>query len=198
MKYPRPLLDLIRALSELPGVGPKSATRLALHLALHPEQAEVLEGALEGARTRLGVCEVCGNLAEGRLCPVCADEGRDRGLIAVVESPADVLAIEKSGEFRGVYHVLGGVLNPLEGIGPEALNIEGLFKRLEGVREVLIATGMTVEGEATAHYLAQELKARGVRVTRPAYGLPAGGSLEHVDEVTLARALSERRSLEEV
>jgi len=197
LKYPVPLLELSRALSRLPGVGPKTAQRLALTLALDKGLSRELEEALAGARERLGVCRGCGNIAEGELCPVCADETRDRTLIAVVETPADVFAIEKSGEYRGLYHVLGGVLNPLEGVGPEELNIEGLLKRLEGVQEVLIATSMTVEGEATAAYLYELLKDRGVRVTRPAYGLPAGGSLEYVDEVTLARALSHRRPVGE-
>jgi len=197
LKYPAPLVELARALSRLPGVGPKTAQRLALTLSLDKELSQELEAALAQARERLGVCRVCGNLAEGELCPVCRDETRDRSVIAVVESPADVFAIEKSGEFRGLYHVLGGVLNPLEGVGPDELNIRSLLDRLEGVEEVLIATSMTVEGEATAAYLAELLKERGVRVTRPAYGLPAGGSLEYVDEVTLGRALSHRRPVGE-
>ncbi len=197
MKQPAALVSLARALSRLPGVGPKTAQRLAFALALDKDLAQGLEEALAEARARLTTCRVCGNLAEGELCPICADETRDRSIIAVVETPADVYAIERSGEFRGLYHVLGGVLNPLEGIGPEELNLEGLFARLEGVEEVLIATSMTVEGEATANYLAERLKGKGVRVTRPAYGLPAGGSLEYVDEVTLARALSRRQPVEE-
>jgi len=197
LKQPAALVALARALSRLPGVGPKTAQRLALTLALDKGLAQELEEALAESRTRLGVCRVCGNLAEGELCPICADETRDRSIIAVVETPADVFAIEKSGEFRGVYHVLGGALNPLEGVGPDELNIEGLLARLEGVEEVLVATSMTVEGEATAAYLGELLKDKGVRVTRPAYGLPAGGSLEYVDEVTLARALSHRRPVGE-
>ena len=197
MKQPAALVSLARALGRLPGVGPKTAQRLAFALALDKDLAQGLEAALVEARERLTTCRVCGNLAEGELCPICADETRDRSIIAVVETPADVYAIERSGEFRGLYHVLGGVLNPLEGIGPEELNLEGLFSRLDGVEEVLIATSMTVEGEATANYLAERLKEKGVRVTRPAYGLPAGGSLEYVDEVTLARALSRRQPVEE-
>ncbi len=197
MRSPRPLADLARVLAELPGVGPKTAQRLALHLALDKGLARRLIEALEAAEGRLGVCKVCGNLAEGELCPVCADPDRDPGVIAVVETPADVMAIEKSGEFRGRYHVLGGALNPLEGIGPDELNVEGLLRRLEGVREVLVATSMTVEGEATAVYLSERLKPFGVKVTRPAYGLPAGGQLEYVDEVTLAQALEHRRPVGE-
>lgn len=197
MKYPESLVGLSRALSRLPGVGPKTAWRLALTLALDKELSRELEDALAAAREKIGTCRVCGHVAEGELCEVCADESRDRSVIAVVESPMDVFALEKSGEYRGLYHVLGGVLNPLEGIGPEELNIKGLLERLEGVKEVIIATSTTVEGEATAHYLAEVLKPYGVRVTRPAHGLPAGGSLEYVDEVTLARALAHRRPVEE-
>jgi len=197
LKYPRPLAELSRALARLPGVGPKTAQRLALFLSLNPETAEVLERALLEVRSKIGFCRHCGNLAEGELCPICLDDTRDRGLIAVVETPAEVVALERSGEFHGLYHVLGGVLNPLEGVGPEQLRIEALLERLDGVREVLVATSMTVEGEATAAYLAEVLKGRGVRVTRPAYGLPAGGSLDYVDEVTLGRALAHRRPVSE-
>ena len=192
MRYPESLLKLTRALSRLPGIGPKTAQRLALHLAFHKEEAEALAEALEGIK-RVRACRECGNLAEGELCPICQDEDRDRSLLAVVESVADLYALERSGEVRGLYHVLGGALSPLEGIGPKELNLEGLFRRLEGVEEVVLATSMTVEGEATALYLAEELKKRGVRVTRPAYGLPVGGSLEYADEVTLGRALEGRR-----
>ncbi len=194
MRYPEPLLALIRALSRLSGVGPKTAQRLALFLAFHPEEAQGLKEALEGLKA-LRPCRVCGNLAEGEVCAICQDEGRDRRLLAVVETVADLYALERSGEFRGLYHVLGGVLNPLEGVGPEDLNFKGLWPRLEGVEEVLLATSPTVEGEATALYLAEELKRRGLRVSRLAYGLPMGGSLEYADEVTLARALEGRRPL---
>lgn len=194
MKYPEGLLKLARALSRLPGIGPKTAQKLALHLAFHPEEAGELRQALEGLAA-LGVCRVCGNLAEGELCPICLDEGRDRTLLAVVETVADLYALERSGEFTGLYHVLGGALNPLEGVGPKELRLESLWPRLSGVREVVLATSMTVEGEATALYLAEELKRRGVRASRLAYGLPVGGSLEYVDEVTLGRALEGRKPL---
>ncbi|AEB11583.1 recombination mediator RecR [Marinithermus hydrothermalis] len=197
MKYPNALLQLVRSLARLPGVGPKSAQKLALYLAQHAEAAETLEQALRGVRERVRPCVRCGNLAEAELCPVCADPGRDHGVICVVETPGDLLAIEKSGEYNGVYHVLGGALNPLEGIGPEDLRVAELLERLEGVQEVILATSMTVEGEATAGYLAELLKARGLRATRPAYGLPVGGALEYVDEVTLARALAHRRAFSE-
>jgi recombination protein RecR len=194
MRYPESLLKLARALSRLPGIGPKTAQKLALFLAFHKEVAEELKEGLVALRD-LGVCRACGNLAEGELCPICQDEGRDRALLAVVETVADLYALERSGEFSGVYHVLGGALNPLEGVGPKDLNLEGLWPRLQGVREVILATSMTVEGEATALYLAEELKKRGVKATRLAYGLPVGGSLEYVDEVTLGRALEGRKPL---
>jgi len=192
MRYPEKLLKLVRALAGLPGVGPKSAQKLGLFLVQNPDAArELLEG-LEGAES-LHPCKRCGNLAEAELCPICSDSERDHGLICVVETINDLMAIERSGEYEGLYHVLGGALNPLEGVGPEQLNLEGLFGRLQGVREVILATGMTVEGEATSSYLAERLAAMGVRSTRLAYGLPVGGSLEYADEVTLARALENRR-----
>ncbi len=197
MKYPDRLLALIRALSRLPGVGPKSAQKLGLYLAQNKAEAGELAAVIEEVRRHVGVCERCGNLAEGPLCPVCADPTRDEGVIAVVETAADVLAIEKSGEFTGVYHVLGGVLNPLEGVGPEALRIEPLLERAEHAREVILATSMTVEGEATAAYLSDLLAQKGVKLSRPAYGLPVGGTLEYVDEITLARALAHRQPVTE-
>ncbi|WP_293169731.1 recombination mediator RecR [Oceanithermus sp.] len=197
MKYPDRLLALIRALSRLPGVGPKSAQKLGLYLAQNKAEAGELAAVIEEVRRHVGVCERCGNLAEGPLCPVCADPTRDEGVIAVVETAADVLAIEKSGEFTGVYHVLGGVLNPLEGVGPEALRIEPLLERAERAREVILATSMTVEGEATAAYLSDLLAQKGVKLSRPAYGLPVGGTLEYVDEITLARALAHRQPVTE-
>ncbi|WP_456409634.1 recombination mediator RecR [Oceanithermus sp.] len=197
MKYPDRLLALIRALSRLPGVGPKSAQKLGLYLAQNKAEASELAAVIEEVRRHVGVCERCGNLAEGPLCPVCADPTRDEGVIAVVETAADVLAIEKSGEFTGVYHVLGGVLNPLEGVGPEALRIEPLLERAERAREVILATSMTVEGEATAAYLSDLLAQKGVKLSRPAYGLPVGGTLEYVDEITLARALAHRQPVTE-
>ena len=197
MRYPDRLLELIRALSRLPGVGPKSAQKLGLYLAQNKAEAAELARAIEEVRQHIGTCRVCGNLAEGELCPVCADPTRDNAVIAVVETAADVLAIEKSGEYNGVYHVLGGVLNPLEGIGPESLSIEALVERAREAREVILATSMTVEGEATAAYLSEVLLPLGVKMSRPAYGLPVGGTLEYVDEVTLARALAHRQPVAE-
>ncbi len=197
MRYPDRLLALIRALSRLPGVGPKSAQKLGLYLAQNKAEAAELARAIEEVREHIGTCRVCGNLAEGELCPVCADPMRDKAMIAVVETAADVLAIEKSGEYSGVYHVLGGALNPLEGVGPESLSIEALVERAREAREVILATSMTVEGEATAAYLNEILSPLGVKLSRPAYGLPVGGTLEYVDEVTLARALAHRQPVTE-
>ena len=197
MRYPDRLLELIRALSRLPGVGPKSAQKLGLYLAQNKAEAAELARAIEEVRQHIGTCRICGNLAEGELCPVCADPLRDKEVIAVVETAADVLAIEKSGEYRGVYHVLGGALNPLEGVGPESLSIEALVERAREAREVILATSMTVEGEATAAYLSEALFPLNIKLSRPAYGLPVGGTLEYVDEVTLARALAHRQPVTE-
>lgn len=192
MRYPEKLLKLVRSLAGLPGVGPKSAQKLGLFLVQNPEVGADLLSSLEAAHG-LHPCPQCGNLAEEALCPVCTDSERNQSVICVVESINDLMAIERSGEYSGLYHVLGGALNPLEGIGPEQLFLERLFSRLEGVKEVILATGMTVEGEATAAYLAERLDSLGIRSTRLAYGLPVGGSLEYADEVTLARALENRR-----
>ena len=183
MRYPERLLKLIRALSGLPGVGPKSAQKLGLHLVQQKDAAKELLQALEAAQS-LHTCPVCGNLAEEELCPICTDPDRDRQMICVVEGINDLMALERSGEYNGLYHVLGGALNPLEGVGPEQLNLASFFKRLNSgnrealgaeVREVILATSMTVEGEATAGYLAEQLAQRGIAATRLAYGLPVGG-----------------------
>ncbi len=194
MNYPESLTKLAKAFSRLPGIGPKTAHRLALHLAFRKEEAWELREALEGL-SRLGICQACGNLAEGDLCPICQDESRDRSLLAVVEGITDLFALERSGGFHGLYHVLGGALNPIEGVGPEDLNLDTLWPRLAGVKEVVLATSMTVEGEATALRIAEELRRLGIKATRLAYGLPMGGTLEGVDEVTLGRALEGRRPL---
>jgi recombination protein RecR len=166
--------------------------KIGLFLVQNPHSAAELLSSLQAAQA-LHPCPECGNLAEAELCPICADPERERSLICVVETVSDLMAIERSGEYGGLYHVLGGALNPLEGIGPEQLNLEKLFARLQGISEVILATGMTVEGEATAGFLAERLSQLGVRSTRLAYGLPVGGSLEYADEVTLARALENRR-----
>jgi recombination protein RecR len=198
VRYPAPLLTLIRELSRLPGIGPKSAQRLAFHL-FNQSEEEVfaLARALEEAKTGLERCPRCAHvMATGsEACEVCLDPARDASLLCVVEQPADVLAIERSGEYQGQYHVLHGALSPMHGVGPEQLTIGLLLLRMEGVREVVLATSTTVEGEATALYLAQRLEGSSVRVSRIAYGLPVGGDLEYADEVTLGRAMTHRRPL---
>lgn len=196
--YPRKLAQLIEALRCLPGVGPKSATRMAFHLVERDRAgAERLAATLTAAVAGIGRCERCRNLAEGPLCSGCADPQRDESLLCVVESPADVAAIDQGTGFRGRYFVLMGRLSPLDGIGPEELGLDCLDARLaEGtVQELILATNPTVEGEATAHYLAQLAHARGVRATRIAHGVPLGGELEHVDGGTLAHALAGRRAV---
>ncbi len=196
VRFPSALLTLIRELGRLPGIGPKSAQRLAFHLFNRPEEeVRALAEALVNAKTGLERCPVCFNvMSSGQdCCAVCSDARRDRGLLCVVEQPADLLAIERSGEYGGLYHVLHGALSPMNGVGPEQLTLAALGARLDGTREVILATSTTVEGEATAHYLARQLLPSGVAVSRIAYGLPVGGDLEYADEVTLGRAISNRR-----
>lgn len=179
-------------------MGPKSAQRLAFHLFNQPqEDVEGLAGAILGAKTGLGTCPVCRNVMDSRQesCSICSDAGRNRSLICVVEQPADLLALERSGEYDGLYHVLHGALSPMNGIGPEQLPFDALLERLSGVTEVILATSTTVEGEATAMYLARLLADAGVAASRIAYGLPVGGDLEYADEVTLGRAIAHRRSV---
>ena len=198
VRFPNALLTLIRELGRLPGVGPKSAQRLAFHLFNRPEEeVRALAEALVNAKTGLTTCPICFNVMSSgeEACAVCSDPTRDRTLVCVVEQPADLLAIERSGEFRGLYHVLHGALSPMNGVGPDKLTIAGLTPRLGGVKEVVLATSTTVEGEATAMYLARQLQEEGVPVSRIAYGLPVGGDLEYADEVTLGRAISNRRPL---
>jgi recombination protein RecR len=194
---PAPLEDLIQELSRLPGVGPKTAQRLAFHiLRLEPRRAEALAGAIQAVKTRIGYCRTCHNIAEGEQCMVCRSGRRDRSQICVVETPLDLLAIERSGEFHGLYHVLHGVISPIDGVGPDDIHVPQLLERVRGggVEEVIVATDADIEGEATAVFLHRALDGLGVRVTRPAHGLPVGGDLEYADELTLARALSGRRS----
>jgi recombination protein RecR len=194
------LTSLIDAFRRLPGVGKRSAERLALHLLSAPEaEAMALSAAIREARERVSECSVCGNLTETDPCPVCADERRDRATVCVVERPAGAMAIEKGGGYRGVYHVLHGVLNPLEGIGPSELKIDRLVRRVErgDVTEVIVATNTTAEGEATALYLARLLGQRGISVTRIAHGVPMGGGLEFADDITLSHALQGRTRLSE-
>jgi len=198
VRYPTPLLTLIRELSRLPGIGPKSAQRLAFYLFNQSaDEVLALARALEDAKTGLARCPRCAHvMATGdAACDVCQDPARDAALLCVVEQPADVLAIERSGEYTGHYHVLHGALSPMHGVGPDQLTIALLLERLGGVSEVVLATSTTVEGEATALYLAQRLEASGASVSRIAYGLPVGGDLEYADEVTLGRAMTHRRPL---
>ncbi len=189
---------LIEAFRRLPGVGKRSAERFALHLLSAPEEdAALLSEAVREARARIAKCSICRNLTEGDPCPVCADDRRDRSVICVVEKPSGAMAIERGGAYRGLYHVLHGALNPLEGIGPDELELDRLFRRLEDglVTEVIAATNATAEGEATALYLLRQIGADGVKVTRIAHGVPMGGGLEFSDDVTLAHALDGRKSM---
>ena len=196
MKYPPALTQLIRELGRLPGIGPKSAQRLAFHLFNRPDdEVRGLAEALLNAKGSLRQCEVCFNITDAERCAVCTDAQREQSLICVVEEPADLLAIERSGEYDGLYHVLHGALSPMNGVGPDQLTIQPLLTRLKDVEEVILATATTVEGEATAMYLARMLGEIKVPTSRIAYGLPVGGDLEYADEVTLGRAISNRRRL---
>ncbi|MBI0446064.1 recombination mediator RecR [Deinococcus sp. DB0503] len=198
MKYPPSLVALIRELSRLPGIGPKSAQRLAFYLFEQPrEDIERLAGAILEAKRDLHTCPVCFNITDAERCDVCSDPTRDQGVICVVEEPGDVIAIERSGEYRGLYHVLHGALSPMNGVGPDRLQIRPLLPRVRNGMEVILATGTTVEGDATALYLQRLLEPLGAVVSRIAYGLPVGGALEYADEVTLGRALSGRRRVSE-
>lgn len=196
--YPAPMANLVDALSRLPGIGPKTAARLAFYLLRAPEdEVMALATAIRELKERIVLCERCFNITETSPCAICANPARDHGLVCVVEEPSDVLAIERTGEYKGVYHVLHGALSPVDGIGPSQLKIAELMARLQvgGVREVLIATNPNLEGEATAMYLARLIGPIGVRVTRLAHGLPVGGDLEYADEITISRALSGRREM---
>jgi recombination protein RecR len=195
--YAAPVENLISQLARLPGVGQRTAQRLAFHLLrATPEDAAALAAAIVEVKERIGFCERCFNLAEGPLCGICADERRDRTLICVVEDPSDVVALERTHEYRGLYHVLGGALSPIDGVDPEDLRISELLARIAGgeIGEVLLATNPNMTGEATAGYLADRLRGQ-TRVTRLASGLPVGGDLEYADEVTLGRALAGRREM---
>ncbi len=198
--YAAPVQRLITELSRLPGIGTRTAQRLAFHiLRASPEEARDLADAIREVKERIGLCERCFNLAEEGLCPICRDTRREPSLLCVVEEPSDVIPIERTHEFRGRYHVLGGALSPIDGVDPEDLKIAQLLSRVgeEDVREVVLATNPTTTGEATALYIADALRRRApdVAVTRLASGLPVGGDLEYADEVTLGRALAGRRAL---
>ena len=198
MRSIAPLAKLIEQLRGLPGVGPKSAARLAYHiLAMEKNQADGLARAILEAREKIGYCSVCYNLTDTDPCHICEARDRDGHIVCVVEEPRDVAAIERSRDFRGLYHVLHGALSPLDGVGPEDLRIKELLLRLQNghVQEVVMATDPDVEGEATAMYVARLLKPLGIKVTRLAHGLPVGGDLEYADEVTLAKAVENRREI---
>jgi recombination protein RecR len=197
--YAGPVQDLIDELGRMPGVGPKSAQRIAFHLLKLPrEDALRLSAAIVEVKDKVAFCERCWNVAEGDLCGICADERRDPTLVCVVEEPKDIVAVEKTHEFKGRYHVLQGAISPIEGIGPDQLKVKELLGRLEpeGVTEVILCTNPNIEGEATAMYLARLLKPLGIKVTRIASGLPVGGDLEYADELTLGRALEGRREVD--
>ena len=197
-QYPRPLAALINEMSKLPGIGSKTAQRLAFHiLSLDDKEAERLAHAILTAKKEMRYCSVCGNLTDTDPCGICSDESRDRSVICVVESPKDVMAMERIREFNGLYHVLHGVISPMDGVGPEDINLMSLLKRLqaEDVDELIIATNPNIEGEATAMYIARLIKPTGIKVTRIAHGIPVGGDLEYADEVTLLKAVEGRREL---
>jgi recombination protein RecR len=198
--YAAPVQRLVTELSKLPGVGGRTAQRLAFHLLrASNEDALGLADAIREVKERIGLCEICFNLAEGPKCTICADERRDASLICVVEEPGDVIPVERTGEYRGRYHVLGGALSPIDGVEPEDLKIAELYRRVEagGIEEVVLATNPTTTGEATALHIADALRTRtpDVTVTRLASGLPVGADLEYADEVTLGKALAGRRSI---
>jgi recombination protein RecR len=196
-QLPEPLERLIQELSRLPGIGPKTAQRLAFHLLRSDRQrADSLARAIEDVKARIGYCERCYNIAEGSLCAICSSTHRDSALLCVVESALDLLAVERTSEFGGLYFVLHGVISPIDGVGPDQIHVPQLIERVrqEGIAEVIIATDADIEGEATAVYLQRALQPLGVKVTRPAHGLPVGGDLEYADELTLARAMAGRRS----
>jgi recombination protein RecR len=196
--YEGAVQDLIDELGRLPGIGPKSAQRIAFHLlAAEPADVSRLAAVLQRVKDEVKFCTICGNVSEAEECRICRDARRDLTVICVVEEPKDVVAIERTREFRGRYHVLGGAISPIEGIGPDDLKVRELLLRLQDgvVTELILATDPNLEGEATATYLARLIKPIGLRVTRLASGLPVGGDLEYADEVTLGRALSGRREM---
>ena len=198
MHYAKPLARLVGELEKLPGIGPKSAQRLAFYLLRIPaDEARQLSEAITEVKERIGTCQVCFNFTDQPVCDVCRNERRDPGLLCVVAEPRDLLAMERTNEFPGRYHVLGGVISPLEGIGPEMLRVRELIERISSgaIREVILATNPTVEGDTTAMYLARMIKPFGVKVSKIAFGLPVGGDLDYADQATLIQALEGRREL---
>ena len=198
-QYPKPLNKLINELSKLPGIGGKTAQRLAFHiLALEESEATALANSIVNAKRSLHYCSVCGNLTDTDPCEICSDESRDRTKVCVVETPQDVIAMERIREFKGLYHVLHGAISPVEGIGPNDINLKSLITRLQQHDEIdgiIVATNPNIEGEATAMYIARLLKPSGIKVTRIAHGIPVGGDLEYADEVTLLKAMEGRREI---
>lgn len=198
-QYPKPLNKLINELSKLSGIGGKTAQRLAFHiLALEESEATALANSIVNAKRSLHYCSVCGNLTDTDPCEICSDESRDRTKVCVVETPQDVIAMERIREFKGLYHVLHGAISPVEGIGPNDINLKSLITRLQQhdeIDEIIVATNPNIEGEATAMYIARLLKPSGIKVTRIAHGIPVGGDLEYADEVTLLKAMEGRREI---
>lgn len=197
--YPQPLARLINELSHLPGIGGKTAQRLAFYImSMEDKEAKNLAESIVDAKEKMKYCSVCGNLTDTDPCGICSDKGRRQDVICVVESPKDVMAMERIREFDGLYHVLHGAISPMEGVGPEDINLKSLIVRLQenpGVKEVILATNPNIEGEATAMYIARLLKPSGIKVSRIANGIPVGGDLEYADEVTLLKAMEGRREL---
>ena len=196
--YSTPIARLINEFAKLPGIGRKTAQRLAFYIIEMPkEEAKLLSRAIVEAKESIKYCSICTNLTDQEICNICSDKRRDPEIICVVEDPRDVVAMEKTKEFRGYYHVLHGVISPLEGIGPEEIRIKELLSRLakDEVKEIILATNPNVEGEATAMYLSKLVKPMGIKVSRIAYGIPVGGDLEYADEITLSKSLEGRREL---
>lgn len=197
-QYPKPLEILINELSKLPGIGGKTAQRLAFHiLSLDEKEVVQLANAMTNAKEQMKYCSVCGNLTDTDPCRICSDASRRQDIICVVENPRDVMAMERIREYNGQYHVLHGVISPMEGVGPEDINLKSLITRLQenDVKELIVATNPNIEGEATAMYIARLLKPAGIKVSRIAHGIPVGGDLEYADEVTLLKSLEGRRQL---
>ncbi len=193
--YPEPILKLINSLSKLPGIGKKTAERLALHMLHAPNhEAATLAADIVELKTSIQLCDVCFALSDKKKCDICSDPSRNQTIICVVENPADMVAIEKSNAFNGVYHILGGVLSPIDGIGPDDIRIKELFKRSESkqIKEIILATKTNVEGEATASYIIEKLKQAPITITRIASGIPMGGDLQYIDQLTMQQAMEKR------
>lgn len=198
MYYPKPLAKLVGALEKMPGIGPKSAQRLAFYILRMPDdESRLLTEAIQEVRQKITQCKICYNFADQEVCEICASDKRDKSIICVVAEPRDVIAMERTNEYTGIYHVLQGVISPMDGIGPDMLRIRELQQRIASnpIKEVILATNPTIEGDTTAMYLAGILKPLGVKVTRIAHGMPVGGDLDYADQATLIRALEGRREI---